>query len=380
MTPRRQASLDRTLFAISALYEAALEERLWPQALAELTALTGSQASSFWVLDAPDSRLSTFVSINFETRAVNEYLQGMARMDPTVRYLLEHPRESIVHDGMLGAGRDEPSRCYADWHRRNVETRYRLVGQTDTGTGVQAGVALHRTARAGRYAEADIDRFALVHEHLRRALGIAVRLGSLQTLQQLSGELLDRSSAAILLLDIAGRVVFMNRTAGELHNQRDGIRVSTSGIRLTDRAEDARFQAILRRISGSVQRAGRSLGDVMRSTRPSGRQPHTLWITGLSAPPRALAGLRAAACVVIHDPERPSGPPLEHLQALYRMTRAEARLALCLARGESLKGAAGQLGITYGTARSRLTQLLQKTHTHSQSALIGLLLKATGLG
>ena len=118
----------------------------------------------------------------------------------------------------------------------------------------------------------------------------------------------------------------------------------------------------------------------MRALRPSGKQPYTLWFTGLASPPRALAGLRAAACLVIHDPERPGGPPLEHLQTLYRMTRAEARLALCLARGATLKSAAAELGITYGTARSRLTQLLQKTQTHSQSALAGLLLKATGLG
>lgn len=64
----------RTLATIAALYDAALDQSLWPAALDKLTRLTGSQASSFWVLDAHASRLSTFVSINFDQCAIDEYL------------------------------------------------------------------------------------------------------------------------------------------------------------------------------------------------------------------------------------------------------------------------------------------------------------------
>jgi DNA-binding CsgD family transcriptional regulator len=56
------------------------------------------------------------------------------------------------------------------------------------------------------------------------------------------------------------------------------------------------------------------------------------------------------------------------------MTLAEARLAICLAAGGSLRTAADKLGITYGTARTRLIQLFQKTGTKSQGQLIQLLL------
>jgi DNA-binding CsgD family transcriptional regulator len=56
------------------------------------------------------------------------------------------------------------------------------------------------------------------------------------------------------------------------------------------------------------------------------------------------------------------------------MTRAEARLAVRLGTGQSLRAAASRLGITYGTARSRLTQLFRKTNTQSQPQLVRLLL------
>jgi DNA-binding CsgD family transcriptional regulator len=56
------------------------------------------------------------------------------------------------------------------------------------------------------------------------------------------------------------------------------------------------------------------------------------------------------------------------------MTDSEAQLAAHLVRGEDLRTAAARLGITYGTARARLTEIFQKTSTHRQSELVKLLL------
>lgn len=122
---------DGSFAAVTAPYDAALDERRWPDALRKLTEVTGSQASTFWVLDRSSPALlhPTFITINFDRKAVDEYLGGMARLDSTMRYLLAHPQDSIVHDGMLASGSDEETRCYLDWHERSVETRFRLVGR-----------------------------------------------------------------------------------------------------------------------------------------------------------------------------------------------------------------------------------------------------------
>jgi hypothetical protein len=91
--PARGRSLhDRTLTTIGAFYDAALNASRWPEALRKLTELTSSQASRFWVLDGADESLDpAFSVINFDPRAVTEYVNGMARFDPTVRYLLFCP-------------------------------------------------------------------------------------------------------------------------------------------------------------------------------------------------------------------------------------------------------------------------------------------------
>ncbi|HXS21939.1 MAG TPA: hypothetical protein VN735_11960 [Steroidobacteraceae bacterium] len=368
--------LDDSFAAIAALYDAALDDRLWPDALRKLTEVTGSQASSFWVLVRSNPSLlhPTFITINFDRKAVDEYLGGMAPLDPTVRYLVAHPRESIVHDGMLGSGRDEETRRYLDWHERSVETRFRLVGQCTLAEGLQAGVALHRARESGRYEIADIERFRLLHQHLRRALTVGARVGSLTGLQRVGEELLDRSSAAIFLLDRAGRVVFMNRAAEALKAREDGLQIATDGLHLPVTLEDEQLQLLIRQALASSQHPTGSPGGVMRASRPSGKRPFGVSVTTLARVPAALTLFRPLVCVLISDPERRLCPSVQHLGTLFNMTEAEARLAVCLADGEPLRGAAEQLGVTYGTARSRLTQLFEKTSTRSQSELMRLLL------
>lgn len=367
---------DGSSTAIAALYDAALDERLWPDALRKLTEVTGSQASSFWVLDrgSPSLLHPTFITINFDRKAVEEYVGGMAVLDPTVRYLLAHPQDSIVHDGLIGSGRDEKTRCYLNWHERSVETRFRLVGQCNLAVGLQAGVALHRAREAGRYQPAEIERFKLMQQHLSRALTMGAKIGSLTSLQRVGEDLLDRSTAAIFLLDSTRRVVFMNRTAEAMNAGEDGVRVSPDGLHLIATQQDEQLQALILQAVVSTQPGAGGAGGAMRASRRSGKRPYGVWVVPLARVPAALALFRPAVCVLVSDPERRLCPSSQHLRTLFGMTEAEARLAICLADGESVRGAAEHLGITYGTARSRLTQLFEKTSTRSQSELIRLLL------
>ena len=373
--PARERSLhDRTLTTIGAFYDAALDESRWPDALRKLTDLTGSQASSFWVLDGADESLHpAFTVINFDPRAVAEYVNGMARFDPTVRHLLAHPDHAIVHDGMLADETDEPTRRYQDWHERNVETRFRLVGQAVLGSDLQAGIALHRIRKAGRYEARDLERFGVLHEHMKRALAIGARLGSLANLQQLTAESLDCRGAAIILLDRSRRVVFLNRAAEALRSRGDGVQILPDGLRLARVADTELLDTLISQALVAVRAQRRSHGAVMRAARTSGRRPYGIHVTTLLRPPAALTLFRPAVCVLISDPDRRSGPSVQQLQSLFQLTLAEARLAACLGAGEPLRRAAEQLGITYGTARSRLTQLFEKTHTRSQSELIRVL-------
>jgi DNA-binding CsgD family transcriptional regulator len=62
--------------------------------------------------------------------------------------------------------------------------------------------------------------------------------------------------------------------------------------------------------------------------------------------------------------------PIDLLQCHFGLTPAEARLALHLVAGETLRSAAVKLSITYETARTHLKNIFNKTGTCRQAELV----------
>ena len=366
---------ERVHVVIQALYDAAMEETLWPVALKELTDLTESQGASFWVLDGSDQpRLPTFTTINFDPKFIEKYLDDMVPLDPTVQYLVRHPNQSIVHDGLVITEREKDRHVYYDWQRQHSDIRFRLVGQVRPAPRVQAGVALHRSERMGRYESDDIERFSALYGHLEKALAIGFRLGSLGAMQQCTTELLDHNPTAVLLLDEHKRVVYANRSAEALVSNGDGIRLSVDGIVALSKQHHDRLQCLIAQSLLAVTSPGNCAGGVMRVLRPSGKRPYMVLVAPVSRRYPVLSVLRPAVCIMITDPEGQRPLPSRRVQTAFGLTEAQARLACLLAGGAELRSAAAELEITYGTARARLAEIFEKTQTRRQGELIKLLL------
>jgi DNA-binding CsgD family transcriptional regulator len=67
---------------------------------------------------------------------------------------------------------------------------------------------------------------------------------------------------------------------------------------------------------------------------------------------------------------------IDLLRCHFGLTPAEARLALHLVAGETLRSAEVKLGITYESARTQLKKIFNKTGTSRQAELVVVLLTA----
>jgi DNA-binding CsgD family transcriptional regulator len=85
----------------------------------------------------------------------------------------------------------------------------------------------------------------------------------------------------------------------------------------------------------------------------------------------ALKGSPGAAIFLI-EPDRSAPVDAELLVESFGLARREAELVVLLAGGADLRCAAGQMGISVGTARWYLKQALGKTGAHRQSDLVRL--------
>jgi DNA-binding CsgD family transcriptional regulator len=85
----------------------------------------------------------------------------------------------------------------------------------------------------------------------------------------------------------------------------------------------------------------------------------------------ALAQCQALCVLVDLDSQR--APPEETLRTCFRLSPAEARLAINLAEGRTLDSAAQALGIRRETARSQLKAVFSKMNCSRQTELISVL-------
>ena len=206
-----------------------------------------------------------------------------------------------------------------------------------------------------------------------RALAIGFRVGTLGAMQQFGNDWLDRSAAAIVLLDAQQRVVFVNRPAQVLQRLGDGIKLSRRGIVLGRKADNDKLQSLIAQALSPMTSPRHFPGGALRASRSCGKRPYSIFVHPIYRAPGALSPLRAA-CVVIADPE---SEPLSNLSAatlsaLYDLTPMEAKITLSLALGRSMEELQTAHAITANTARTHLKRVFLKTGVHRQAQLVAL--------
>ncbi len=190
----------------------------------------------------------------------------------------------------------------------------------------------------------------------------------------LFGEMaLNQLSIAVLVVDLEGRVIFMNRRGGDLCAKNDGLCVGPDDICYTSTPFESRH--LLNAIRDTATAGVRNAFSI---SRPSLKRSFFVVIAPLYSNLVAKYG-RKVVGIYISDPEHNSVPPPEQLSVLMDLPPAKAKLAYCLAQGLSLEQSANDLNITTETARTYVKDIFSRTGTSRQSELIKLLLSHPGV-
>ena len=221
-------------------------------------------------------------------------------------------------------------------------------------------VALHRAAGDGRdFGRDDGTRLEVLAPHLRQAWQLAGQLRRADGERQRLEQHLDGLRCGLLLCDIRARVQWMNHSARML----------------TDGTRELLVHGGLLRVRQPA--ATRALHDEIAL---AGTAPRFLALgTGTQALHVALRAQGAgedgtSVLLAITRTADVAGVPLEAWCRLLGVTRAEAALVVTLAAGGTLEQHAQQRGVSAGTVRGQLKQVLAKTGTHRQADLVRLAL------
>jgi DNA-binding CsgD family transcriptional regulator len=362
---------------VELIYDAALDNELWPCVLARLADLMSVPQVA---MPSFDRRANLFATIapRMDPDLIASYKDYWAFHDPVLAQAILRPAGQIY-----AVERLMPREEFAATPVFNEFWRPAQLGLETTGASLlvedQLSALICFSNVPGKDLTAEqMHIFEAVLPHLTRAVRISRQLWYSQLKDVVATERLETPQQGALLADVSARVTCANTTAMAMLDDGGGIFLENGRLSAAGRSEALRKAiASCARTSPSVDGPGgefefpRELPNApihvtVAPLRSNTRLTEVPWI-GCGAP---------VAIVMISDPDMDRRRQKINLRCRFGFTEAESGVAMEILKGDGRRAAACRLGISETTAKSHLGSIFEKTGTHRQAELVRLLLDA----
>lgn len=357
---------------IGEVYDAALDPTLWLQALERSCNFVGGSSAVLYWHDVASESSAALHLFNDDPHYTRLYFEKYMPMNPVF------PAATFIESGLIYTPTDivpEAELFDTRFHREWVEPQGIadvICVNLEKGTTSSSVLNIRRGNRHGIVDDAARQRAALIVPHFQRAVAIGRLFDQRNTAQAVLTETLDNVEAAIFLLGLNGRIVFVNGPArimlgeGALLYERRGA--------LTAVAPNA--QRMLRDLVVAAER-GDLIAGGQGAAIPLSDSPSRRWfahVLSLTAGDRQRAGAvhSAVAAVFVRRTSPASPPPLETLAKLYSLTASEVRVLDGIMKVSGVQALADLLGLSQATVKTHLHNVFRKTGTARQSELVKL--------
>ena len=359
---------------LGSLYEAALSAEIWPAVLDQVSAALGGEAAMIVWIDRKAEAVAAGWTSNIDGRYLNLFHS---------RYVMNPWSLGAIAMAECEVFRTEALLPLAELKRTA------FFNELVNPLGIQHGIGCNllsagdrvglffafRSKRHGPFGGDAVTLGRQLTPHLSRAFELTLQAMDARVEQTAALRALDFIQLGIVLLDLEGCVYHVNSAARRVLEVEDGLRLVDGALCASDARETEELQRRIKGVNGNGNGNGEvATCEVASVTRPSLRRSLDVLVARLHTGKLLPARGTPAVVVFISDPVlRPRGYE-EILQRIYGLTRAEAKLTLCVIQGIGLTSAAKQLGIQLSTARSQVQKVYQKTGTGRQAELVNLLM------
>jgi DNA-binding CsgD family transcriptional regulator/PAS domain-containing protein len=353
---------------VSGIYAAAVAPDQWEAALGEIRRTLDGTASGLFMAD---STVWSLLDSTLPADAAKSYAEYYHRLDHVLTAVGRGPA-GVVRTGAELMPLVRKSEFYEEWlHPLELDDGLfvRLTGEASP-TCFLVG-APRRTESFDTTDRVRLMRCLL--PHLQQALRTQNKLTALaHGTAELAGAL-EVVRHGIIIVAGEHLVQNLNSAAERIFRAEDGFCMRSGRIAATNaHTERELYRAIDDALDGgcSTVRAGRSLICV----RPSGKRPYVVHVLPSHRRDADEPLRQPMALVLIIDPEDEPEPAAALLRRLFRLTDAEADVALRMMHGADLKEISEELSLSLTTVRTHLQHIFDKTDTHRQAELVRLLL------
>lgn len=363
---------------IDLIYEAALDNDLWPSVLMKFADAVGAAQVAMPSVDRSANIFAT-IAPRLDPDLLASYKEYWAFRDPVLARTIFRPAGEIYTlDSLMPCEEFAATPVFNEWWRPAE------FGLATAGSNLvvedqfSALVCVSNAPRKDSINDEQLRLFEAVARHIGRAVRINRQLWKLELANLAATERIKMLPEGAMLADASGRVVLANAVAKAMLDARDGIFLYDGRLAVAG-SPDAlqKLVASCARRSVGIGGPGGELNvprDLPQSPlhvtvaplRSDTRLPDVPWI-GFGSP---------VAIVTVTDRDRDRRRRQMTLRRRFDLTSMEAAVAVEILNGDGRKAAARRCGISDASAKTHLANIFEKTGTHRQAELVRCLLGA----
>ncbi|MCY4572360.1 MAG: LuxR C-terminal-related transcriptional regulator [Gemmatimonadetes bacterium] len=375
---------DRFDVVVENLYRAAVADVSWESLCPLINALIGTVAHGLTYAEVGSngelviSRAGFYLGKESRPDVERRYFRDYFPRDEAIPRLYGLDDGELVHKPDLYSDREKKtSAAYNEFHCTLKTQNGLFLGIAPPESNTMIFSAGNSIEREG-WGNDQIEILEGLLPHLRRFHRVRRVLAATEALGASLVALLDNKRLGLIQLDRSGRILEANDRASEILMKRDGLRDQGGFLAAAHREEHTELQRLLAR--ALPPHGPQGAGDSMKISRVKDRAPLVLEVHPVRQM-RAVAGeSQLGALVFVVDPAvRPRIDPDLVTRSL-GLTPTESRVAVAIAGGHTVAGAAQVLGCAEGTARAHLRQVYHKLGIGKQTELVQRLLSLEPLG
>lgn len=350
---------------IGALYDAALDAALWPDALRLACLYVGGPTANLIWNDAESPAAGVFHSWGFDTDYQRSYFETYAPLNPVYPAGTFRPVGEVFSSAdLIDTDELRASRFYREWVKPQGLADFCNVNLEKSSTATSSFVVLIGGGD-GLVDRTMKRRMSLLFPHVKRAVTIGRTLEFHKATSFALSSVLDHVATPIVLTTADGRVAHANRAAERLLSNADMVRLTQGRIAAARPEDDSALGDAIRHLATG--------GASVPLTDGKG-QRHVASLLSLQGTARhqQTGGAEIAIFVRPENPARPTA--LETIAKAYGLTASEIRMLAAVAgEGGSTAELAERLGIARSTAKTHLLHLHAKTGVKRRGDLVRLL-------
>ena len=356
---------------VAQIYDAAIEPEQWPDALRQLSEMTGH--SSIYLCHTPLTEPSAGYNWlhEFDPSSVKAYKREHATPDYAgVASCIVNPVGSLIDRRKIA---DDRSFLTDPGHQALFVQQglfHGVISPVFRDSISLSALLCFRDKRQGPLDEASMKTLRHLMPHLKRAIGIHQRMARLSNdVAMLSGAL-QRLMVGVVSVGAGMSVTFANQEGERILSLCDGINQIAGKLVIARKSEHVRLSAAVARQAPAAVAGPDSYIHVER---PSGAPDFTLLVAPyrrLPSSPGLVEQADSVATIFITDPTNPSHlPSAEQLSERFGLTATKSEVARLAAMGRGMPYVSAALAVSLNTVRTHLKSIYSKMGVNQQAHL-----------